>query len=146
MKNKKKEDKKLTRDQAVKKITSLKKDLFNIRFKKINGQVENPAQYNLIKKNIARIYTNLKGVKWQKKVLKGLVTSAKNNKTIVVKVTRRFKHPFYGKVISRSKKYHAHDEKNKFKIGDVVEISECKPISKKKTWEIIDRWYKYKQN
>ena len=63
MKNKKKEDKKLTRDQAVKKITSLKKDLFNIRFKKINGQVENPAQYNLIKKNIARIYTNLKGVK-----------------------------------------------------------------------------------
>ena len=74
-----------------------------------------------------------------KKVLKGLVTSAKNNKTIVVKVTRRFKHPFYGKVISRSKKYHAHDEKNKFKIGDVVEISECKPISKKKTWEIIDK-------
>ena len=74
-----------------------------------------------------------------KKVLKGLVTSAKNNKTIVVKVTRRFKHPFYGKVISRTKKYHAHDEKNKFKIGDVVEISECKPISKKKTWEIIDR-------
>ena len=63
MKNKKKEDKKLTRDQAVKKIMSLKKDLFNIRFKKINGQVENPAQYNLIKKNIARIYTNLKGVK-----------------------------------------------------------------------------------
>ena len=63
MKNKKKEDKKLTRDQAVKKIMSLKKDLFNIRFKKINGQVENPAQYNLIKKNIARIYSNLKGVK-----------------------------------------------------------------------------------
>ena len=74
-----------------------------------------------------------------KKVLKGLVTSDKNNKTIVVKVTRRFKHPFYGKVISRSKKYHAHDEKNKFKIGDQVEISECKPISKKKTWEIIDK-------
>ena len=63
MKNKKKEDKKLTRDQAVKKIMSLKKDLFNIRFKKINGQVENPSQYNLIKKNIARIYTNLKDVK-----------------------------------------------------------------------------------
>ena len=63
MKNKKKEDKKLTKDQAVKKIMSLKKDLFNIRFKKINGQVENPAQYNLIKKNIARIYTNLKEIK-----------------------------------------------------------------------------------
>ena len=74
-----------------------------------------------------------------KKILQGLVTSAKNDKTIVVKVIRRFKHPFYGKVISRSKKYHAHDEKNKFKIGDKVKISECKPISKKKTWEVIER-------
>tara|TARA_Y100001970_G_C13970914_1_gene718152 strand:+ start:38 stop:268 length:231 start_codon:yes stop_codon:yes gene_type:complete len=74
-----------------------------------------------------------------KKVLQGLVTSAKNDKTIVVQVTRRFKHPFYGKVISRSKKYHAHDEKNKFKVGDKVRISECKPISKKKTWEVIER-------
>jgi len=81
-----------------------------------------------------------------KKVLKGKVTSAKNNKTIVVEVTRKFVHPFYSKVISRSKKYHAHDEKNKFKEGDNVEIIECKPISKKKTWEVIDRWYKYKQN
>tara|TARA_B100000965_G_scaffold34740_1_gene25671 strand:+ start:1181 stop:1378 length:198 start_codon:yes stop_codon:yes gene_type:complete len=59
MKNKKKEDKKLTRDQSEKKIQTLKKDLFNIRFKKINGQVENPAQYSLIKKNIARLYSNL---------------------------------------------------------------------------------------
>ena len=74
-----------------------------------------------------------------KKVLQGLVTSAKNDKTIVVQVTRRFKHPFYGKVISRSKKYHAHDEKNKFKVGDKVRISECKPISKKKTWEVIEK-------
>ena len=60
MKNKK-EDKKLTKDQAEKKILSLKKDLFNIRFKKINGQVTNPAQFNLIRKNIARLYSNLKG-------------------------------------------------------------------------------------
>ena len=56
----KKEDKKLTKDQATKKIMSLKKDLFNIRFKKINGQVENPAQYNEIKKSIARLYTKFK--------------------------------------------------------------------------------------
>ena len=58
--SKKKEDKKLTRDQAEKKILTLKKDLFNIRFKKINGQIDNPAQYNLIKKNIARLYTTVK--------------------------------------------------------------------------------------
>ena len=60
---KRKELNKLTRDQAEKKIMLLKKDLFNIGFKKINGQVENPAQYNLIKKDIARLYTNLKGEK-----------------------------------------------------------------------------------
>ena len=62
----KKEDKKLNGEQAVKKIQALKKDLFNIRFKKINGQVENPAQYNEIKKSIARLYTaiNAKVSKW----------------------------------------------------------------------------------
>ena len=65
--NKKKEEKKLTKDQAEKKILSLKKDLFNIRFKKINNQISNPAQYNQIKKSIARLYTNLKNTKWQKK-------------------------------------------------------------------------------
>jgi len=68
MKNKKKEEKKLTKDQAEKKIEALKKDLFNMRFKKINGQTENPAQFNLIRKNIARLFSNLssKNTKWQK--------------------------------------------------------------------------------
>ena len=61
--NKKKEVKKLTKDQALKKLDSLKRDLFNIRFKKINNQIENPAQYSEIKKNIARISTNLKNLK-----------------------------------------------------------------------------------
>ena len=74
-----------------------------------------------------------------KRTLKGKVVSSKNNKTIVVEVVRKFKHPVYSKVISRSKKYHAHDEKNKFKEGDNVQIIECKPISKKKTWEVLDR-------
>ena len=62
---KKKENKKLTKDQASKKVLELKKDLFNIRFKKINGQIDNPAQYNEIKKSIARLYTSiyLKGSK-----------------------------------------------------------------------------------
>tara|TARA_Y100000591_G_C21671410_1_gene613121 strand:+ start:202 stop:390 length:189 start_codon:yes stop_codon:yes gene_type:complete len=60
---KKKEDKKLTRDQAEKKIMTLKKDLFNIRFKKINNQVSNPAQYNEIKKSIARLYTTINNKK-----------------------------------------------------------------------------------
>ena len=74
-----------------------------------------------------------------KKILKGIITSAKNNKTVVVEVTRKFKHPFYEKVIKRSKKYHAHDEKNKFKIGDDVKIIESRPFSKKKKWEVINQ-------
>ncbi len=81
-----------------------------------------------------------------KKILKGIVTSSKSNKTVVVEVIRKFKHPFYGKVIKRSKKYHAHDEKNKFKEGEKVSIIESKPFSKKKTWQVIESWYKYKQN
>ena len=60
---KKKENKKLTKDQAIKKIDDLKKDLFNIRFKKINNQIENSAQYNEIKKNIARLYTTIRNTK-----------------------------------------------------------------------------------
>ena len=73
-----------------------------------------------------------------KKILKGIVTSSKSNKTVVVEVIRKFKHPFYGKVIKRSKKYHAHDEKNKFKEGEEGSIIESKPFSKKKTWQVIE--------
>ena len=69
---KKKDDKKLTKDQAEKKVLMLKKDLFNIRFKKVNNQINNPAQYNKIKKNIARLYTTIKNSKWQKKYKKEL--------------------------------------------------------------------------
>ena len=71
-----------------------------------------------------------------KKILKGVITSAKNDKTVVVEVTRKFAHPFYGKVIKRSKKYHAHDEKNKFKEGEIIKIIECNPVSKKKRWKV----------
>ena len=74
-----------------------------------------------------------------KKILKGVITSAKNNKTVVVEVTRKFAHPFYGKVIKRSKKYHAHDENNKFKEGEIIQIIECNPISKKKKWKVVGK-------
>ena len=63
MVTKKKEQKKLTKDQSLKKIDDLKRDLFNLRFKKINNQINNPAQYNEIKKNIARLYTTIKNSK-----------------------------------------------------------------------------------
>tara|TARA_B100001027_G_scaffold211436_1_gene179626 strand:+ start:288 stop:515 length:228 start_codon:yes stop_codon:yes gene_type:complete len=73
-----------------------------------------------------------------KKILKGVVTSAKSNKTVVVEVVRKFRHPFYEKVVKRSKKYHAHDEKNLFKEGQKVSIIESRPISKKKTWKVLE--------
>ena len=74
-----------------------------------------------------------------KRILKGKVVSNKGNKTIVVEVKRKFRHPFYGKVISRSKKYNAHDENNKFKQGDDVKIIESRPISKLKTWQVVEK-------
>jgi small subunit ribosomal protein S17 len=72
-----------------------------------------------------------------KRILQGVVVSDKQEKTVVVKVERRFKHPLYKKFIKRSKKYAAHDENNQFKTGDLVQIQETKPISKNKTWEVI---------
>ena len=74
-----------------------------------------------------------------KKQLKGEVITDKNEKTVVVLVKRRYTHPFFKKVITSSKKYHAHDENNKFKIGDNVKIIESKPFSKKKRWEVINK-------
>jgi small subunit ribosomal protein S17 len=72
-----------------------------------------------------------------RRVLQGVVVSDKQDKTVVVKVERRFKHPLYKKFIKRSKKYAAHDENNQFKIGDLVKIAETKPISKNKSWEVV---------
>ena len=72
-----------------------------------------------------------------KRVLQGTVVSDKNKKTIVVKVERRFIHPVMGKTVRRSKKYHAHDEAKTHKVGDLVRIRECKPISKLKRWEVV---------
>ena len=72
-----------------------------------------------------------------KRVMQGVVVSDKMNKTIVVKVERRYQHPIYKKYIRRSKKYHAHDENNQCKIGETVSIRECRPLSKLKRWEVV---------
>lgn len=72
-----------------------------------------------------------------KRVLHGTVVSDATDKTVVVRVERRLRHPLYKKFIKRSKKYMAHDEDNRCKIGDQVRIRECRPVSKRKSWEII---------
>ena len=74
-----------------------------------------------------------------KRVLTGTVVSDKADKTVVVRVERRVKHPLYGKIIKLSKKYHAHDAANEFRAGEIVRIEECAPMSKLKTWTVLDR-------
>jgi len=87
------------------------------------------------------------------KTLTGTVVSDKMNKTAVVLLERKVKHPKYGKYIKKSSKYKIHDNENKCKIGDIVTITEVRPISKDKSWKLVDilgskeklKWYKYKQ-
>ncbi len=74
-----------------------------------------------------------------KRVLQGVVVSDKQNKTVVVKVERRYTHPLLKKTVRRSKNYHAHDEGNAFKAGDVVSIEEAKPLSKLKRWVVLPK-------
>ena len=72
-----------------------------------------------------------------KRTLVGRVVSDKMTKTVTVLVERRMKHPLYGKYVTRTKKYHAHDENGEFHEGDLVEIEECRPLSKTKAWRVI---------
>ena len=72
-----------------------------------------------------------------KRILQGTVVSDKGDKTVVVSVERRFTDPVMKKTVRKSKRYHAHDASNEVKIGDMVEIRECRPISKLKSWEVI---------
>ena len=71
------------------------------------------------------------------RILTGVVTSNKADKTITVKIERKVKHPLYGKVVKRASKAHAHDENNSASIGDIVSVKECRPISKTKTWVLV---------
>ncbi len=73
-----------------------------------------------------------------RRVLQGEVVSDKNDKTVVVRVERRVMHPLYKKFIRRTKKYAAHDEGNRFKVGDVVRIIECRPLSRTKRWRLVE--------
>jgi small subunit ribosomal protein S17 len=72
-----------------------------------------------------------------RRILQGVVVGDKADKTVTVLVERRVMHPMYKKIIKRSKRYHAHDEANHYKVGDSVRIRECRPISKTKSWEVV---------
>ncbi len=72
-----------------------------------------------------------------KRILQGVVVSDKNDKTVVVRVERRFAHPLMKKTVRRTKRYQAHDENNQFKVGDMVRIIECAPVSRNKRWAVV---------
>ncbi len=78
------------------------------------------------------------GARAARKTRVGVVVSDKPDKTVTVRVERRFPHPLYGKGVTRSKKYHAHDENNEYRIGDTVRIAETRPLSKTKRWRVVE--------
>ncbi|PAV72060.1 hypothetical protein WR25_07010 [Diploscapter pachys] len=107
-------------DQLAENLGQLKREQFNLRFQAATNQLEKSSRV-------------------RERVLTGLIVSDKGDKTVVVNVERKVKHPLYGKIIRRSKKYHAHDEANEYKQGETVRIEETAPISKLKTWKDIHR-------
>ena len=119
-----------SKDQAELKteLNDLLKAQFGLRMQLATQQLTNTSQLKKVRRDIARVKTALK------RTLIGKVVSDKMDKTVSVLIERRVKHPLYGKIVRRSKKYLAHDEANQAKIGDTVEIQEGRPISKNKSW------------
>ncbi len=136
------------------KLIETKQELFNLRFHAGDWRFQNNAEVRRVKKEIARIHTILREkelaeaaeerkmmseateTRGRRKTRVGVVVSDKMDKTVVVAVTRQFPHPLYKKIIKRTKKYKAHDEENTCGVGDVVRISETRPISRDKRWRI----------
>ena len=125
--------KKLEKKELLEKVSVLRKESLNLRFQKSSGQLEKTARVRQVKKQIARLKTAM-----PKRILRGVVVSDKSDKTITVLVSRKVMHPVYKKYIKRSKKYSAHDENNKFKVGESVTIQENKPISRTKKWIVVN--------
>ena len=139
-----------TDDQLNETLGELKREAFNLRFQAATSQLEKPSRVREVRRDIARIKTlqsarakrrgrEVRKTDMPKRVLTGQIVSDKGDKTVVVNVERKVKHALYGKIIRRSKKYHAHDEGNEFKQGETVRIEETAPISKLKTWKVIER-------
>ena len=138
-----------TADELSELLEDLQKAAFNLRFQRASGQLENTAEIRKVRRDIARIKTIL-GEKSRaaagpeddtampKRILQGVVVSDKMDKTIIVRVDRRVRHPLYKKFITRSKKFAAHDEENCI-AGDTVRIEEHRPISRRKRWMALAR-------
>ena len=139
--------------QLVEKLKEMRAELFNLRFQMATSQLDNTARVNTVKKDIARVLTeqrareiaaeksageNMTDSRNSRKVRTGVVTSVSGAKTIVVTITERKRHPKYGKMMTSSKKLHAHDEECTAGVGDTVRVMETRPMSKMKRWRLIE--------
>ena len=111
------------------KLLELKDELFKLRFQQAINQLENPMRINAVKKDIARVKTVIRV---------GIVTSDKMDKTVVVSIKDRVKHPLYGKIVNKTVKLKAHDENNECGVGDRVLVMETRPLSKDKRWRVAE--------
>ena len=129
-------------DELQQKLESLKTELFNLRFSHATGQLSNPLQIQNVRRDIARVAPCEQGgevmatERNERKTREGVVVSDKMDKTVVVSVVEKYKHPLYKKTVTRTKRFKAHDESNECGVGDRVEIIETRPISKDKCWRV----------
>ena len=115
-------------------LLNLLREQFNLRMQAASGQLQQSHLLKQVRRDVARVKTLLND---KIRTLQGRVVSDKMEKSIVVAIERFVKHPIYGKFIKRTTKLHVHDENNECGIGDVVEIRECRPLSKTKSWTLV---------
>ena len=141
---------KMTAEELTEKLGELKEELFNLRFQLEVKQLDNPHKITEVKHDIARVMTVLREKNAYREVMKmtesrklrkvrvGKVVSDKMDKTIVVAIEDNVRHPKYGKIIKRTVKIHAHDEKNECGVGDKVAVMETRPLSATKRWRLVE--------
>ena len=142
-------------EQLQAQLVDAKKELFNLRFQNATNQLDNTARIKEVRKNIARIQTVITAKAAEQFILSerrfqtveernlrktrvGVVVSDKIDKTIVVAVRDNVRHPLYNKIVKKTYKLKAHDEKNDAKIGDTVRVMETRPLSKDKRWRLVE--------
>ena len=138
----------LTLDEMRVRLAETRREWFNLRQQWYAGSLEDFNRMRAVRREIARMLTVLRerelaqeseeggGMKERRKQLVGIVTSDKMEKTVVVRVERRYRHPLYQKVVTSAKKYMAHDEGNACRVGDKVRIVESRPLSRHKRWTV----------
>ena len=147
------EIRKLSAEELDAKLLELKDELFKLRFQQAINQLDNPMRINAVKKDIARVKTVQRDIELHganssgkggysmernlRKTRVGFVTSDKMEKTVVVSVKDKVRHPLYKKIVNRTIKLKAHDENNECGIGDRVLVMETRPLSKDKRWRVV---------